>query len=78
MDSSWNCPRWFMGSRSGAEARGLSLTDVSVLFGLTRAAISRLENGWTVNPTLETLYRYALALDAHITLAAEDIEIDQE
>ena len=40
--------------------------------------ISRLENGWTANPTLETLYRYALALDAHIALAAEDIENDQE
>ena len=60
------------------EARGLSLTDVSERSGLTRAAISRLENGWTVNPTLETLYRYALALDAHITLAAEDIENDPE
>ena len=42
------------------------------------AAISRLENGCTVNPTLETLYRYALALDAHISLAAEDIEDDPE
>jgi DNA-binding XRE family transcriptional regulator len=58
------------------EARGLSLTDVSQRSGLTRAAISRLENGWTLNPTLETLYRYALALDTHIALAAEDIEED--
>ena len=46
--------------------------------GSREAVISRLENGWTANPTLETLYRYALALDAHITLAAEDIENDPE
>ncbi len=35
-----------------------SLTDLSERTGLTRAAISRLENGWNLNRTLETLYRY--------------------
>jgi transcriptional regulator with XRE-family HTH domain len=45
---------------------------------LTRAAVSRLENGWNANPTLETLYRYALALNANIRLVAEDLVDDEE
>lgn len=52
----------------------MSLTDVSERSGLTRQAISRLENGWNNNPTLETLYRYALALDAGVTLGVEEFE----
>ncbi len=36
------------------EGRGLSLTDVSERSGLTRAVVSRLDNGWNLNPTLET------------------------
>jgi Helix-turn-helix len=55
------------------EALGLSLTDVSARSALTRAAVSRLENGWNTNPTLDTLYRYALALDAHVTFGFEAI-----
>jgi DNA-binding XRE family transcriptional regulator len=42
----------------------LSLTELSERTGLTRAAISRLENGWNLNPTLEALYRYSEALRA--------------
>jgi transcriptional regulator with XRE-family HTH domain len=56
----------------------LSLTDVADRSGLTRAAVSRLENGWNANPTLETLYRYALALNANIRLVAEDLVDDEE
>lgn len=52
------------------EEQGLSLTDVSERSGLTRAAVSRLENGWNVNPTLDTLFRYAAALGAHVSLSA--------
>ncbi len=33
------------------ERQGLSLTDVSERSGMTRAAISKLENGWNLNPT---------------------------
>ena len=33
---------------------------------LERAAISRLENGIQVNPTVDTLYRYASAVGAEI------------
>jgi transcriptional regulator with XRE-family HTH domain len=60
------------------QARGLSLTDVSGRSGLTRQAISRLENGWNNNPTLETLYRYALALDAGVTLGVEEFEPEDD
>jgi transcriptional regulator with XRE-family HTH domain len=41
----------------------LSLADRS---GTDRAAISRLENGVYVNPTLDTLYRCAEAVGADI------------
>ena len=40
--------------------------------GLTRAAISRLENSWTLNPTLETLFRYTEALGVTLRLAVDD------
>jgi DNA-binding XRE family transcriptional regulator len=56
---------------------GLSLADVAERSRLTRAAVSRLENGWNLNPTLETLYRYALALDANVRLVAEEIPVDE-
>jgi DNA-binding XRE family transcriptional regulator len=54
------------------ERMGLSLTDLSERSGLTRAAISRLENGWNLNPTLETLYRYTEALGVGLKLAVDD------
>lgn len=53
------------------EGQGLSLTDVSERSGLTRAVVSRLENGWNLNPTLETLFRYAEALDADLRLTVD-------
>ena len=56
---------------------GLSLTDVSRRSNMTRQAISKLENGQVTNPTLETLYRYGLALDAGITLGFEEIEPEE-
>jgi DNA-binding XRE family transcriptional regulator len=54
------------------ERKGLSLTDVSEASGLTRPAISRIENGWNVNPTLDTLFRYAAAVGLHIGMAASE------
>jgi DNA-binding XRE family transcriptional regulator len=54
------------------ERIGLSLTDVSERSGLTRAAISRLENIWNLNPTLETLFRYAEALGAGLRIVVDD------
>jgi predicted transcriptional regulator len=48
------------------EQRGLSLADVSARSGMDRSAVSRLENGIYVNPTLDTLYRYAEAIGAEL------------
>jgi DNA-binding XRE family transcriptional regulator len=46
--------------------KALSLADVAERCGTDRAAISRLENGVYVNPTVDTLYRYAQAVGADI------------
>ena len=51
------------------ERQGLSLTDVAQRSGMDRAAISRLENGVYVNPTVDTLYRYAQAVGADISFS---------
>ncbi|MHB1034810.1 MAG: helix-turn-helix transcriptional regulator [Pirellulales bacterium] len=48
------------------ERQGLSLTDVADRSGMDRAAISRLENGVYLNPTVDTLYRYAAAVGVQI------------
>lgn len=48
------------------EAAGLSLADVAERTGMDRAAISRLENGHTPNPTVDTLLRYTAALGKSI------------
>jgi DNA-binding XRE family transcriptional regulator len=48
------------------ESLGLSLADVAERSGMDRAAISRLENGVQINPTVDTLYRYASALGAEL------------
>jgi DNA-binding XRE family transcriptional regulator len=44
------------------ERRGLSLADMMRLTGMSRAAISRLENDQAPNPTVRTVSRYAEAL----------------
>ena len=48
------------------QRHGLSLADVAKQSGMDRAAVSRLENGVYVNPTVDTLYRYAEAIGAKI------------
>ena len=58
--------------REERRRQGLSLTDVSERSGLDRAMISKLENGHTANPTVETLFRYARALGKGVGLALQD------
>src|SRR5215472_11233973 len=41
--------------------------------GIDQPALSRLKNGHTPNPTLDTLRRYAAALGKRLVLAAEDV-----
>jgi hypothetical protein len=53
--------------------RGLTLRDVARLSRQAHTAISRLENGEYVNPTLHTVYRYARAVGWRIRLSAEPI-----
>jgi len=56
--------------------KGLSLGDISRLTQQARSAISRLESGEYVNPTLHTVYRYARALGWHVKLSAEPVGDD--
>ena len=44
------------------ELRGLSLADIGKKTGLSKSAISKLENNEDANPTVNTLSRYAEAL----------------
>src|SRR5215212_5652208 len=48
--------------KAAREQRGLSLADMMRLTGMTRAAISRLENDDAPNPTVRTVSRYAQAV----------------
>lgn len=52
---------------------GLSLEDVSVRCGMDKAALSRLETGKVLNPTLGTIWKYAAALGMRIHLTAEPV-----
>jgi DNA-binding phage protein len=48
--------------------RGLSLGDVARATNQNRSALSRLENGHYPNPTFNTVYRYARALQMRIAM----------
>jgi DNA-binding XRE family transcriptional regulator len=63
--------------KAAREAAGLTLADVSNRCGIDQPALSRLENGHTANPTLDTLWRYAAAVGKRLTLLAEDIPVTQ-
>jgi len=60
--------------KASREAAGLTLADVSARCGIDQPALSRLENGHTRNPTLDTLWRYAAAVGKRLVLTAEDIQ----
>jgi ribosome-binding protein aMBF1 (putative translation factor) len=59
--------RFVMGLRRERERLGLSLADVAERAKIDKAALSRLENGQQLNPTLNTLARYAHALGKSLT-----------
>ncbi len=54
------------------QAQGLSLADMQERTGMSRSAISRLENDDAVNPTIETLTRYAEALGKQLAITLTD------
>ena len=41
---------------------GLTLDEIAGVSGIDKGYLSRLENGKVLNPTFETLYRYAAAI----------------
>src|SRR2546426_12568024 len=59
--------------KASREAAGLTLADVSARCGIDQPALSRLENGHTLNPTLDTLWRYAAAVGKRLVLSTKDI-----
>ncbi len=54
--------RFILSLRRERERLGLSLADVAERAGIDKGALSRLENGQQLNPTVNTLSRYAHAL----------------
>ncbi len=54
------------------EMQGLSLTDMGKKTGLSKSALSRLENHTEVNPTISTLMRYAKALGKQLSVVLTD------
>ena len=59
--------------RRERQRQGLSLTDVAKRSDIDKAALSRLEGGQNVNPTWNTLSRYAGALGKEIALLLGDV-----
>ncbi len=71
--------RFVMGLRRERESLGLSLSDVAERAKIDKAALSRLENGQQLNPTVNTLARYARALGKRLTFGlVEDCEGAEE
>lgn len=50
------------GLRKKRTEQGRSLDEIARISGIDKAYLSRLENGRVINPTFETLYRYASAI----------------
>jgi DNA-binding XRE family transcriptional regulator len=48
--------------KAAREAQGLTLVEVAERMGIDPPALSRLETGKTLNPTLATLHKWAEAL----------------
>lgn len=51
------------------EAQGLTLAEVAERMGIDSPALSRLETGKTLNPTLATLHKWAEALGRRLEVA---------
>jgi DNA-binding XRE family transcriptional regulator len=51
------------------EELGLSLADLTQRTGMDRSALSKLETGQRLNPTLETLVRYAEAVGKRLVVS---------
>ena len=58
--------------KGAREAKGLSLAEMTELTGMDRSALSKLETGQRVNPTVETLVRYAEAVGKRLVVSLAD------
>jgi transcriptional regulator with XRE-family HTH domain len=54
------------------EEQGMSLSDVTRVTGMDRSALSKLETGRRPNPTIETLVRYADAVEKRLVVSLID------
>jgi ribosome-binding protein aMBF1 (putative translation factor) len=54
------------------ELRGLSLADISERTGISKSALSKLENNQDANPTINTLSKYADALKMVLSVTLTD------
>jgi ribosome-binding protein aMBF1 (putative translation factor) len=68
--------QFFCDLRAAREAVGLSLADLATRSGIDEAALSRLENGRHLNPTIGTLRRYARALGKRLALVLEEAPVE--
>ena len=59
--------------RKVRESKRLSLTEIAKRSGIDKAALSRLETGRNVNPTLGTLESIARAIGVRLRLKVEDL-----
>jgi ribosome-binding protein aMBF1 (putative translation factor) len=64
--------RFVMSLRRERERLGLSLADVADRTGIDKGALSRLENGRQLNPTVNTLARYAHSLGKSLAWGVVD------
>jgi DNA-binding XRE family transcriptional regulator len=55
--------------KAAREEKGLSLSDMTRLTGMDRSALSKLETGQRLNPTIETLVRYADAVGKRVVVS---------
>ena len=55
------------------ERQQVTLAELENRTGISQAALSRYENGKSVNPTIETLYRIAAALGKQIGCFLQDV-----
>jgi hypothetical protein len=60
------------------EQLGLTLAEVARRSRLTVVTLSRLENLHNRNPSFDTVFRYAMALDRLVTLGTEAIDPDDD
>jgi len=60
--------------KASRESAGLTLADVSARCGIDQPALSRLENGHSPNPTVDTLWRYAAGLGKRLVMSTENIK----